>query len=282
VLPGKEKVVNELRKLAAGSDAIYLATDLDREGEAIAWHLREAIGGEDSRYQRVVFNEITKKAITEAFDHPAHLDQDRVNAQQARRFLDRVVGYMVSPLLWSKVARGLSAGRVQSVAVRLIVEREREIRAFIPDESWKLMARFALDPDQVGKLVPAWDTFAASLDEKGNTPTQRAQNAWLAEHRAMNDLIDHVYDDPRHLDPWIGQIRRQVIELTGVTNLLAVKDFVGTQSLILPEARPQCWLSTRGIDGVGKLTRFQAGEQGLPRDRRQRRYPGEAGPLVEN
>ncbi|AQA20267.1 DNA topoisomerase I subunit omega [Halioglobus japonicus] len=143
VLPGKEKVVNELKKLAEDSDAIYLATDLDREGEAIAWHLREAIGGDDSRYQRVVFNEITKKAITEAFEEPAVLDQNRVNAQQARRFLDRVVGYMVSPLLWAKVARGLSAGRVQSVAVRLIVEREREIHAFIPEEYWEVHADLA-------------------------------------------------------------------------------------------------------------------------------------------
>ncbi len=143
ILPGKEKVVNELRKLAENSDAIYLATDLDREGEAIAWHLREAIGGDDDRYQRVVFNEITKKAITEAFEEPAHIDQNRVNAQQARRFLDRVVGYMVSPLLWSKVARGLSAGRVQSVAVKLIVEREREIRAFVPEEFWEIHAQLA-------------------------------------------------------------------------------------------------------------------------------------------
>ena len=143
ILPGKEKVVNELKKLAADADAIYLATDLDREGEAIAWHLREAIGGDDSRYQRVVFNEITKKAITEAFEQPAHLDQNRVNAQQARRFLDRVVGYMVSPLLWAKVARGLSAGRVQSVAVRLIVEREREIHAFVPEEYWEVHADLA-------------------------------------------------------------------------------------------------------------------------------------------
>ena len=143
VLPGKEKVVNELTKLAEKSDAIYLATDLDREGEAIAWHLREAIGGDPSRYQRVVFNEITKKAITEAFQKPSTLDMDRVNAQQARRFLDRVVGFMVSPLLWSKVARGLSAGRVQSVAVRLIVEREREIRAFVPEEYWEIHADLA-------------------------------------------------------------------------------------------------------------------------------------------
>jgi DNA topoisomerase-1 len=145
ILPGKEKVVNELAKLAANADTIYLATDLDREGEAIAWHLKEAIGGDPSRYQRVVFNEITKKAIKAAFERPSTLDMDRVNAQQARRFLDRVVGFMVSPLLWAKVARGLSAGRVQSVAVRLIVEREREIRAFIPEEYWEIHADLATE-----------------------------------------------------------------------------------------------------------------------------------------
>jgi DNA topoisomerase-1 len=140
ILPGKEKVVEELRRLAKDADTIYLATDLDREGEAIAWHLREAIGGDQSRYQRVVFNEITKTAIQAAFADPGKLDMDHVNAQQARRFLDRVVGFMVSPLLWAKLARGLSAGRVQSVAVKLVVERERVIRAFVPDEYWELKA----------------------------------------------------------------------------------------------------------------------------------------------
>ncbi|HHQ4672249.1 TPA: type I DNA topoisomerase [Aeromonas veronii] len=140
ILPGKEKVVSELQSLAEKADTIYLATDLDREGEAIAWHLREIIGGDDSRYKRVVFNEITKSAIKEAFAQPSELNIDRVNAQQARRFLDRVVGYMVSPLLWKKLARGLSAGRVQSVAVRLIVDKEREIKAFVPVEFWDLNA----------------------------------------------------------------------------------------------------------------------------------------------
>ncbi|ELR67469.1 DNA topoisomerase I [Photobacterium marinum] len=140
VLPGKEKVVNELQKLAADADCVYLATDLDREGEAIAWHLREIIGGDDERYKRVVFNEITKNAIQQAFEQPGELNINGVNAQQARRFLDRVVGFMVSPLLWKKVARGLSAGRVQSVAVKLIVEREREIKAFTPEEYWDMHA----------------------------------------------------------------------------------------------------------------------------------------------
>jgi len=137
VLPGKEKVVAELQKLAKDADTIYLATDLDREGEAIAWHLKEVIGNTGAPYKRVVFNEITKSAIQAAFEQPSELDQSRVDAQQARRFLDRVVGFMVSPLLWAKIARGLSAGRVQSVAVRLVVEREAEIRAFVPEEYWE-------------------------------------------------------------------------------------------------------------------------------------------------
>ncbi|MCL7940876.1 type I DNA topoisomerase [Halomonas sp. ATCH28] len=151
ILPGKEKVVAELKKLAEKADAVYLATDLDREGEAIAWHLRETIGGDESRYRRVVFNEITKNAIRDAFQDPGSLNIPRVEAQQARRFLDRVVGFMLSPLLWAKIARGLSAGRVQSVATRLIVEREREIHAFIPEEFWDVHA----------DLRPAGDDQAA-------------------------------------------------------------------------------------------------------------------------
>ncbi|NVK02481.1 MAG: type I DNA topoisomerase [Oceanospirillaceae bacterium] len=174
VLPGKEKVVDELRKLAAKADEIYLATDLDREGEAIAWHLREAIGGDEGRYKRVVFNEITKKAINAAFEEPGTLDLNRVNAQQARRFLDRVVGYMVSPLLWEKVARGLSAGRVQSVAVRLVVEREREIRAFIPDEYWELHA----------------DTLTAGEDQLRLEVTKQAGAAFRPTSEAqINEIV---------------------------------------------------------------------------------------------
>lgn len=140
ILPGKEKVVKELKALAEKADTVYLATDLDREGEAIAWHLQQIIGGEEQKFKRVVFNEITKNAIQSAFNEPGEVNVARVNAQQARRFLDRVVGFMVSPLLWKKVARGLSAGRVQSVAVRLVVEREREIKAFVPEEYWTVAA----------------------------------------------------------------------------------------------------------------------------------------------
>jgi len=140
ILPGKEKVVTELKKLADKADIVYLATDLDREGEAIAWHLKEIIGGEDEKFRRVVFNEITESSIQQAFATPGELSMPGVNAQQARRFLDRVVGFMVSPLLWKKVARGLSAGRVQSVAVKLVVEKEREIKAFDPKEFWEVSA----------------------------------------------------------------------------------------------------------------------------------------------
>ncbi|WP_440889245.1 type I DNA topoisomerase [Vibrio sp. WZ-1] len=155
ILPGKEKVVSELQKLAKDADHVYLATDLDREGEAIAWHLREIIGGDEERYKRVVFNEITKNAIQQAFQTPGELNMDGVNAQQARRFMDRVVGFMVSPLLWKKVARGLSAGRVQSVAVKLLVEREREINAFIPEEFWDINANTNTKDKTAFKLLVA-------------------------------------------------------------------------------------------------------------------------------
>lgn len=138
ILPGKDKILKELKKLASSTNGVYLATDLDREGEAIAWHLREAIGGSDEQYKRVIFSEITHRAIRAAFDHPQEINMDRVNAQQARRFLDRVVGYMVSPLLWKKIARGLSAGRVQSVAVKLVALQEKEINAFKIEEFWEV------------------------------------------------------------------------------------------------------------------------------------------------
>ncbi|PAU80934.1 DNA topoisomerase I subunit omega [Halovibrio salipaludis] len=172
ILPGKEKVVSELQRLANNADAVYLATDLDREGEAIAWHLKEAIGGDDDKYRRVVFNEITKRAIQGAFSEPTDVDTHRVEAQQARRFLDRVVGYMVSPLLWSKIARGLSAGRVQSVAVRLIVEREREIRAFVPEEYWELDTLLT-PPEQKSVGIPF---EVAKYGDKPYRPTNEQQS----------------------------------------------------------------------------------------------------------
>ncbi len=179
VLPGKEKVVQELKKLAQDADEIYLATDLDREGEAIAWHLEEIIGGDKSKYKRVVFNEITKNAIQQAFSNPGELNTDMVQAQQARRFLDRVVGFMVSPLLWQKVARGLSAGRVQSVAVRLLVEREREIKAFIPQEFWDIHADVSAKADALRLLVTKQngEAFKPVNKDQAHAATTVLQNA---------------------------------------------------------------------------------------------------------
>ena len=126
-IPGKQKVITALKKAASNAEDIYLAPDPDREGEAIAWHLTHALGLDPERAKRVVFNEITRTAILNAFKNPRGIDEDKVNAQQARRIVDRLVGYKISPLLWKKVGAGLSAGRVQSVAVKLVVERDLEI-----------------------------------------------------------------------------------------------------------------------------------------------------------
>jgi DNA topoisomerase-1 len=176
VIPGKEKVLSRLKKLAQSADKIYLAPDPDREGEAIAAHLAEELGeapkkkpkkakagdAGDQRIRRVTFNEITKRAVQDAFQHPRDIDRNLVDAQQARRVLDRLVGYQVSPLLWDKVRRGLSAGRVQTVALRLIVEREREIKAFVPKEYWTLDAHLAAT-----KQPPAFDArFVGKGNEK--------------------------------------------------------------------------------------------------------------------
>jgi DNA topoisomerase-1 len=165
---GKAKLVTELRRLAKSAPKVYLAPDLDREGEAIAWHLSETLGVEEAKVFRVVFNEITKKAILEAFLHPGKLNMAKVNAQQARRVLDRIMGYKLSPLLWKKIAKGLSAGRVQSVAVRLIVEREKEIRAFVKEEYWRVTAHFAVggDPFQAELRRLGEDRIDKNLDRK--------------------------------------------------------------------------------------------------------------------
>ena len=137
-IDGKDKIINDLKAAADRADFVYLATDPDREGEAISWHLQQLLELEESKTQRVTFNEITKTAVTEAVKHPRDIDMNLVDAQQARRILDRIVGYKLSPFLWRKVRTGLSAGRVQSVVTRMVVDREREIRAFIPQEYWSL------------------------------------------------------------------------------------------------------------------------------------------------
>jgi DNA topoisomerase-1 len=172
IIPAKAKVVKELRTAAKGARAIYLAADPDREGEAICQHLAEELSGNSKEVYRVLFHEITRNAIEEAFRKPGRINQHKVDAQLARRILDRLVGYKISPLLWDKVRRGLSAGRVQTVALRMIVEREQEIRAFKAEEYWNLTARLA------GTVPPEFTAKASSLDGKkwGVTDGATAQN----------------------------------------------------------------------------------------------------------
>ena len=155
-IKGKEDVIKELKKEAKASQRVYLATDPDREGEAISWHLKELLGLPDDKTSRVTFNEITKKVVNDSIAHPRAIDQDLVDAQQARRILDRIVGYQLSPLLWKKIRRGLSAGRVQSVATRLVAEREQEIRAFQAEEYWTIEADFA-------RIAPNQGSFRAQF-----------------------------------------------------------------------------------------------------------------------
>ena len=151
----KKKIVSELKKQASTAELVWLATDEDREGEAISWHLVEALDLKEEQIRRIVFHEITKSAILKAIENPRGINQKLVNAQQARRVLDRLVGYEISPVLWKKVKPSLSAGRVQSVAVRLIVDREREIKAFQSDSYYKVVAEFRVDSNGTTSLFKA-------------------------------------------------------------------------------------------------------------------------------
>ncbi|MCH2133060.1 MAG: DNA topoisomerase [Phycisphaerales bacterium] len=192
VTSDSKKVITNLKRLAKAAEQVWFATDLDREGEAIAWHLAECLGVDPEQARRVKFNAITKAEITRAFDKPLPIDLDRVNAQQTRRIVDRIVGYQVSPLLWKRVARGLSAGRVQSVAVRMVVEREREIRAFVPDEFWQVNGHFTAQADQAATLAESWDTFMAQRDERNNAPTRKKQIEWLTQNAAITGSLHEI------------------------------------------------------------------------------------------
>ena len=193
IIPEKEKVIKALKKAAKGVDHIYLATDLDREGEAIAWHLKEALGSEKYEYSRVRFNQITKSAIVESFEDPKEIDLDLVKAYRARRFLDKVIGFELSPLLWKKVARGLSAGRVQSVALRLLDERERLIQEFVPEEFWEVS--MILNKNDIG--------ITFSLNRKKSDPLLKEQEAKNIEQLVTNnDLsINEILKKPVKIKP---------------------------------------------------------------------------------
>ena len=187
----KTKTVTELRQLAKGASDVWFATDLDREGEAIAWHLTQVLGVDPARAKRVTFDAITKSEVQRAFQSPRIINMPRVEAQQARRIVDRIVGYPVSPILWKKVAGGLSAGRVQSVATRIVVEREQEIRGFTPSESWEITAALSFDAERAAALHAEWTAFMARRDDRGRPPLVRERMAWLADHRSLScDLVE--------------------------------------------------------------------------------------------
>ena len=193
IIPEKEKVIKSLRKAAKGVDHIYLATDLDREGEAIAWHLKEALGPNKYEYSRVRFNQITKSAIIDSFEDPKEIDLDLVKAYRARRFLDKVIGFELSPLLWKKIARGLSAGRVQSVALRVLDERERLIQEFIPEEFWEVS--MTLIKDEL--IIPF------SLNRKKSQPLLKEEEARNIHELIQNSVlkIDEIIQKPVKVKP---------------------------------------------------------------------------------
>jgi len=179
-LPEKKKTLNELKREAKSADAVYLATDPDREGEAICWHLHEELKkGTKAEFHRVMFNEITQRAVRAAFDKPGEININKVEAQQARRILDRLVGYKISPLLWDKVRRGLSAGRVQSVALRIICQREREILGFEAREYWSVVAELeAGDPPVFPAKLVAQNGKKIEIASKDQVEQALAEIGW--------------------------------------------------------------------------------------------------------
>ncbi len=183
IIPGKEKVIDELRKAAKGASRVLLATDPDREGEAIAWHVSEELGAPSDKIFRVLFNELTERTIKQAIASPSRLDANKYNAQQARRILDRIVGYKLSPLLWEKVQNGLSAGRVQSVALRMIVDRQKEIDKFIPLEHWSITAVLEAD------LPPAFEAKLVEDDGKKALIPDADTAARLVERAKQNPFV---------------------------------------------------------------------------------------------
>jgi len=214
VSPGKEKVVDRLKKLAAKADAVFLAPDPDREGEAIAAHLKFQLlpsMRDKTKLQRVTFNEITQKAVRAAFTHARDVDEDLVDAQQTRRVLDRLVGYQISPLLWDKVRRGLSAGRVQTVALRLIVEREREINAFRPVEYWTIDA--LLTPDASLKSDRGGQEFSARMVGVEGRPI-RVSNG--VDEAGKEQFLANALPDKEAVDEVIGQLEKATWSVRGV------------------------------------------------------------------
>jgi DNA topoisomerase-1 len=200
VMAERKKNLAALKKDAKGKDAIYLAADPDREGEAISWHIRNVLKDDGKKFYRVEFDEITKEAVTNAFKHPREIDMHLVNAQQARRILDRIVGYTLSPLLWKKVSRGLSAGRVQSVAVRLIVEREDEIKKFRPEEYWDIIAELKRKGDTPKEMFTA--KLAQHKGKKVEISNKAAAESALEHLRKEHYVVSDIKDSKKKKSPY--------------------------------------------------------------------------------
>jgi DNA topoisomerase I len=197
VIASRKKVLKELKDAAKGASEIYVATDPDREGEAIGWHLAEELGaGNKKKIRRLMFNEITKKGVLAAMEHPTTINKQMVDAQQARRVLDRLVGYKISPLLWDKVRRGLSAGRVQSVALKLVVDREREIERFVAEEYWNITAHLA------AKAPPEFDARLLKKDGANiKVGNETEANAILADLKQADWIVSAVTTKERKKSP---------------------------------------------------------------------------------
>jgi len=190
IIPGKEKIIKELKKASKEADKIYLAPDPDREGEAIAWHIASEISDPkcaDGKIYRIIFNEITERAVREAVKNPGRIDMKKVAAQQARRILDRLVGYKLSPLLWKKIRRGLSAGRVQSVAVKMIVDRDREIKAFKPEEYWSINAEF-----EGSKLPRFWARLHKIIKSAPNGQIEAANKFLITNEETASKILEDL------------------------------------------------------------------------------------------
>ena len=196
-IKGKEETIAQLKDAADSSQKVYLATDPDREGEAISWHLKELLELPDSKTSRVTFNEITKKVVTESIAAPREIDQNLVDAQQARRILDRIVGYELSPLLWKKIRRGLSAGRVQSVATRLVAEREEEIRAFVPEEYWTLEVTL----DRIAPNQGSFKTQFYGREKKMELKSQEEVADVLAAIQDAPFVVSKIKRQDKHRSP---------------------------------------------------------------------------------
>lgn len=251
---GKEDIINDLKKSAKNSDKIFLATDPDREGEAISWHLQSLLNIPNEKVNRVTFNEITKGVVTKAIQAPRAIDQDLVDAQQARRVLDRIVGYQLSPLLWKKVRRGLSAGRVQSVATRLVVDREEEIRQFVPQEYWTLdvtlertakqgsfVARFYGDPkkrelgsgEEVADVIASMEDTAFSVQSVKRTEKKRSPAPPFITSTLQQEASRKLGMTPKRTMALAQQLY-EGIEITGV-GAVGLITYMRTDSLRLSE-----------------------------------------------